>query len=161
MKYVWSFSLFDVKTKKVSPEDVIEVAEICINLLRIKLKSIHYSLGPTKEVSTTKEVADFIKETAKKKWPVDYFPIDGELLGDDVSLFLHYHSPFRNNPCSLSVSIYSHSRAWLKAPKAKKKKFNEMFAELKRALGVKDENVDHDTEYEEMYGKLGKDGFII
>jgi len=160
MKDVWQFALFQVKTEKILPEDVIRAAEACINIFQIKLKSIHYTLGSTKEVSTTKEVADFIKEAAKKKWPETFY-IDGEFLGEEVTILLNYHSAFRNRPCSLSLSIYSHSRAWLKAPKAKKKKFNEMFAELKRTLGVKNENVDHNTEYEEMYGKLGKDGFII
>jgi len=160
MKDVWQFALFQVKTEKILPEDAIEVAEICINIFRIKLKSIEDSINPAKDISTVKEIADFIKETAKKKWPETFY-IDGELLGEEVTILLNYHSAFHNRPCSLSLSIYSHSRAWLKAPKAKKKKFNEMFAELKRTLDVKDENVDHNTEYEEMYGKLGKDGFII
>jgi hypothetical protein len=160
MKDVWSFSLSDIKTNEILPEDVIKAAEICINILRIKLKSIEDSINPSKEISTVKEIADFIKETAKKKWP-EIFYIDGELLGEEVTVLLHYYPPSHNAPLSLGLMIYSHSRAWLKASKEKKKKFNEMFAELKRALSVKDENVDHDTEYEEMYGKLGREGFII
>jgi hypothetical protein len=46
--------------------------------------------------------------------------------------------------------IYSHLRAWLKASRAKKKKFNEMFAELKRALGVNDEDVDFDPDFAKL-----------
>ena len=160
MKYVWSFSLFDVKTEKILPEDVIKTAEICINILQIKLKSIEDSINPAKRVSNVREIEDFIKETTKKKWP-EIFYINGELLGEEATVLLHYYPPSHKKPLSLSLLIYSYSRAWLKASKAKKKKFNEMFAELKRALGGKDENVDHDTEYEEMYGKLGRDGFII